>query len=134
VAEETGVRVPPSLAFGMREREKKMVFEHLPLLSADMSTRREMNALRRVNVEEMAAHHGGALAVGGRQANAMAAVVDLRNANAAGIAFENRRRVIAAFSEPGKSNNTGRTEVQGAYLPLLFTLRFNRLSWGGPIP
>jgi hypothetical protein len=76
-----------------------------------MSPRREMNALRRVNVEEMVAHHGGALAVGVRQVNAMAAVVDLRNANAAGIAFENRRRVIAAFSEPGKSNDTAR-EVQ----------------------
>jgi hypothetical protein len=61
-AEETEVRVPPSLGFGMREWEKKMVFKHLPLLSADMSTRREMNALRRVNAEEMAAHHTGALA------------------------------------------------------------------------
>lgn len=110
------VRVPPSLAFGMREQEKRMVFEHLPLLSADMSTRREMNALRRVKAEEMAAHHKGALAAGVGQANVMAALVDLRNANAAGITFENRRRVIAAFSEPGKPNNTGRTEVQGACL------------------
>ena len=113
------VRVPPSLAFGMREREKRMVFEHLPLLSADMSTRREMNALRRVKAEEMAAHHEGALAAGVEQANVMAALVDLRNANAAGIAFENRRRVIAAFSEPGKPNDTGRTEVQGACFSLL---------------
>jgi small subunit ribosomal protein S15 len=84
----------------MREREKKMVFEHLPLFSADMSTRREMNALRRVNAEEMAAHHAGGLAVSVRQANVMAAIVDMRNVNAAGITFENRRRVIAAFSEP----------------------------------
>ena len=38
------VRVPPLLAFGMCEREKSMVFEHLPLLSAEMRTRREMNA------------------------------------------------------------------------------------------
>jgi hypothetical protein len=43
-----------------------MVFERLQLLSADMSTRRDMNALRRVNVEEMAAHHAGALAAGVR--------------------------------------------------------------------
>jgi small subunit ribosomal protein S15 len=129
--EETEVRVPPSLAFGMREREKRMVFEHLPLLSADMSTRREMNALQRVKAEEMAAHHAGALAVGVRQANAMAALVDLRNANAAGIAFENRRRVIDAFSEPGKPNDTGRTEVQGAYLLSFFALRFVPLGEGG---
>jgi len=115
-----GVGAPPSLAYGMREREKRMVFEHLPLLSADMSTRREMNALRRVNAEEMAAHHEDALAAGVGQANAMAALVDLRNANAAGVAFENRRRVVAAFSEPGKPNDTGRTEVQGAWFFLLY--------------
>lgn len=34
-----------------------MVFEHLPLLSVDKSTQREMDALHRVNVKEMAAHH-----------------------------------------------------------------------------
>jgi hypothetical protein len=127
-AEETEVQVLPSLAFGMREREKKMVFEHLPMLSADTSTRREMNALCRVNAEEVAAHHAGALAAGVRQANVMAALVDLRNANVAGIAFENRRRVIVVFSEPG------RMEVQGTYSPLLFALRFNCLSWGGSRP
>jgi hypothetical protein len=46
----------------------------------------------------------------------MAALVDLRNADAAWIAFENRRRVIEAFSEPVKPDDTGRTEVQGACL------------------
>ena len=125
------VRVPLLLAFGMREREKRMVFEHLPLLSADMSTRREMNALRRVKAEEMAAHHEGALAAGVGQANVMAALVDLRNANAAGIAFENRRRVIAAFSEPGKPNDTGRTEVQGACFFFLASPSTASLKGGG---
>jgi hypothetical protein len=57
------VRVPLSLAFGMRKREKIFVCEHLPLLSADINTRREMNALCRANAEEMAPHHAGALAV-----------------------------------------------------------------------
>jgi small subunit ribosomal protein S15 len=87
-----------------------------------------MNALRWVNAEGMATHHTGALAAGVRQANAMVALVGLPNANAAGIPFENRSRVIAAFSELGKPNDTGRTEVQGAYLPFLFSLRFNCLS------
>lgn len=44
----------------------------------------------------------------------MVKVVDLRNANVARIAFENRR-VVEGFSEPGKpneSNDSGRTEVQ----------------------
>jgi small subunit ribosomal protein S15 len=114
-AAEADVRVPPSLAFGIREREQRMLFEHLPLLSADMSTRREMHAMRSVKVEEMAAQHEKELSAGVAQANVVAKLVDLRNANAAGIAFENRRRVIAAFSEPDKPNDTGRTEVQGAF-------------------
>jgi hypothetical protein len=59
-----------SLAFGMREREKRMVFGHLPLLSVDMSTRREMNTLRRVNAE-MTAHHASALVAGVTSENAM---------------------------------------------------------------
>jgi len=127
------VRIPPSLAFGMREREERMLFEHLPLLSADMETRHEMkmtrnslssggvagagadaNGHRKGGVEAMSAYHEAQLAAGVVQANMLAKVVDLRNANAAGIAFENRRRVIEAFSEPGKPNDTGRTEVQGA--------------------
>jgi hypothetical protein len=41
-----------------------------------MNTRREMNALPRVNAEEMAAHHAGALAAGVRSANAMDAPVN----------------------------------------------------------
>ena len=120
------VRVPPSLAFGMREREERMLFEHLPLLTADMSTRHKMtmsggagakakaNGHRKGVMEAMSAYHETQLAAGIAQANVMARVVDLRNANAAGIAFENRRRVIEAFSEPGKPNDSGRTEVQGA--------------------
>ena len=129
--QEGDVRVPPSLAFGIREREERMLFEHLPLLSADMNTRHEMtvmtksasgtggnaggaNGHNRKGIEAMAAYHETQLAAGMTQANVLAKVVDLRNANAAGIAFENRRRVIEAFSEPGKPNDSGRTEVQGA--------------------
>jgi len=125
---EADVHVPPSLAFGIREREQRMLFEHLPLLSADMSTRLDMNAMRNVAVEEMAAHHETELAAGVAQSNAVAKVVDLRNANAAGIAYENRRRVIAAFSEPGKPNDTGRTEVQAALLTLQIRKLWNHLS------
>jgi small subunit ribosomal protein S15 len=123
---DADVRIPSSLAYGIREREQRMLFEHLPILSADMDTRREMMTTnwKRMgaasasanlkNVGEMSAHHETELAAGAVQANVMAKVVDLRNANAAGIAFENRKRVIEAFSEPGKPNDTGRTEVQGA--------------------
>lgn len=46
----------------------------------------------------------------------MARLLDLKNADASGIAFENRRRIVEAFGEPGKKNDTGRTEVQGTSL------------------
>jgi small subunit ribosomal protein S15 len=120
--QEGDVRVPPSLAFGIRVREERMLFEHLPLLSADMNTRREMTMMpggggangHRKSVEAMSAYHETQLAAGMTQANVLAKVIDLRNANAAGISFENRRRVIEAFSEPGKPNDSGWTGVQGA--------------------
>jgi small subunit ribosomal protein S15 len=103
---------PLASSFGIRAREQRMLFEHLPLLAADMHTRREMRGTPKV--AEMAAQHERALEAGTRQAEALAKLVDLRNANAAGVAFENRRRVVEAFSEPGKPGDTGRTEVQGA--------------------
>ena len=46
------------------------------------------------------------------QVNALVRLVDLWNANAAGVAFENRRRDVEEFSELGP-NDTGRTEVRG---------------------
>ncbi|KAH9958983.1 hypothetical protein BC827DRAFT_536378 [Russula dissimulans] len=129
------VEVPPALAFGIREREREMLFEHLPLLSADMSTRREMNASSSwmssgglKKAEEMATHHEAEMGAGVAQANVLAKLVDLRNANAAGIAFENRRRVVAAFSEPGNPNDTGRTEVQAALLTLQIRNLWNHLN------
>ena len=140
-ADEADVSVPPSLAFGLRAREQRMLFEHLPLLSADMRTRREMTMVgnwqrwgdagaggdggggdgQKKDAEGMAVFHEMELVAGVAQANALARVVDLRNANAAGVAFENRRRVVEAFSAPGKPNDTGRTEVQGtSWCPALF--------------
>ena len=132
-ADEADVSVPQSLAFGLRGREQRMLFEHLPLLSADMRTRREITIVgnwqrwgdagagagvgvgdgQKKDAEGMAAFHEVELVAGVAQVNALARVVDSRNANAAGVTFENRRRVVEAFSEPGKPNDTGRTEVQG---------------------
>ncbi|KAI1790988.1 S15/NS1 RNA-binding domain-containing protein [Ganoderma leucocontextum] len=44
----------------------------------------------------------------------LARLADLRNANARGIAYENRRRIVAAFSEAENPTDTGRPEVQAA--------------------
>jgi small subunit ribosomal protein S15 len=115
---------PLASSFGIRAREQRMLFAHLPLLAADMHTRREMRMSGTPKAAEMAAQHERALEAGTRQAESLAKLVDLRNANAAGVAFENRRRVVEAFSEPGKPGDTGRTEVQGA--------SFRTSTFGGP--
>lgn len=47
---------------------------------------------------------------------AFAKVIDLRNANAKGIAYENRRRIILEFSDPKNPYDPGRAEVQGQFL------------------
>lgn len=47
------------------------------------------------------------------KASQLARLVDLRNANARGIAFENRRRIVAAFSPTGSAVDSGYPEVQG---------------------
>lgn len=51
-----------------------------------------------------------------RTAHLFSRLVDLRNSNGPGIAFENRRRCVQAFSSPNKPTDTGRPEVQGMYL------------------
>jgi len=43
--------------------------------------------------------------------NIFAKVVDLRNTNSKGLAFENRRHYVQAFSLPGKPNDIGRPEA-----------------------
>jgi len=59
-----------------------------------------------------------------QNAHLFSRLVDLRNSSATGIALENRRRCVEAFSEPGKPNDTGRPEVQAA----LLTMKIRRLS------
>jgi small subunit ribosomal protein S15 len=98
-ADEADVSVPPSLAFGLRAREQRMLFEHLPLLSADMRTRREMTMV------------GTWQRWGDADAAAGVGVGDGQKKDAEG--------------EPGKPNDTGRTEVQGTLL--CSTLFFNPL-------
>lgn len=56
---------------------------------------------------------------------ALARVIDLKNANAAGISFENRRKIVEAFSTPAKPLDTGRPEVQGRLYELFLFLEAN---------
>jgi small subunit ribosomal protein S15 len=54
------------------------------------------------------------LGIEGEKAEQLRRLLDLRNADAAGLMFENRRRCVEEFSAPGKPHDSGRVEVQGA--------------------
>lgn len=102
------VQTPEILNFGVGPAEKELLFETLPAMGVEVKTR-GVQAFKLQDVAKTA----GAEELS--KSSAFAAVVDLRNANAGGIAFANRQRIVEAFSEPGKPNDTGRAEVQGKH-------------------
>ncbi|KAL4067239.1 hypothetical protein V8B97DRAFT_2025089 [Scleroderma yunnanense] len=107
---EGTVQVPSKLNYGISGEKTKMLFEVLPTLTAEKdiftfnedTVRRSEEAMKQ-QVEK---------------ANMFAKLISLRNANAKGIAYENRRRCIALFSPSKNPNDTGRPEVQAAILTL----------------
>jgi small subunit ribosomal protein S15 len=103
------VHMPQQMGFGVGEVEKRMLFGELPMVSAEAAV---LDGPR-VNLEVMDMMFDGGKEKELKKANAFAQLLDLRNANAGGIAYENRRRIIAAFSTPSNPFDTGRSEVQG---------------------
>jgi len=100
------VNVPNQFGFGVDTAEQNMLLDSLPLLTADMAQRGDLDMSGyRTNKERQL-----------QNANMFAKILDLRNANAAGIAYENRRRIIYAFSTPQNPFDPGRAEVQAALL------------------
>ena len=103
---EGEVNMPSNLSFGIEGGDgKKLLFEVLPTLTVE----RGVTTFEEDTVERTKAAMEEEL----RKANMFARLADLRNANAKGLAYENRRRIIAAFSTPEQPNDTGRPEVQG---------------------
>ena len=105
--------LPKYLGHGVGDDEKKLLFQTLPALSV------EANAFAQCRTPEgleawVTTAHAEAERAELAKANALATVLDLRNANAQGLAFENRQRIIAEFSEPDNPFDPGRPEVQGA--------------------
>ncbi|KNZ81654.1 37S ribosomal protein S28, mitochondrial [Termitomyces sp. J132] len=101
------VYLPKQFNFGVGEAEKQLLTgtgDAIPEYVSIESLEEEQNVWRKNIVKE----HG--------KANAFARVIDLRNANAAGIAYENRRRIIEAFSTPQNPFDPGRSEVQGSWI------------------
>jgi len=104
------------LNYGVGEREKEVLFDTLPQLSALHSVASASSLGNRGNVSatKLQQQHDEAIPIERFKSRMLARVISLKNANAKGIAFENRRRIIAAFSEPLNPHDPGRPEVQGA--------------------
>ena len=101
---------PRNVGFGLGEKEKRILFQDLPQLSAQAIAVR----IKCHTESEFKAVEEGEL----RKANMLAKLMDLRNANAGGFNYENRKRIIMAFSGKENSFDTGRPEVQGTLFVL----------------
>ncbi|KAF8156924.1 hypothetical protein B0H34DRAFT_750859 [Crassisporium funariophilum] len=120
------IELPKQFGFGVNEVEKRMLFEDLPLVSAEMAVGNRPNVagILAQSSESVREAESRELA----KAKLFAKTLDLRNANAAGIAYENRRRIILAFSSPENPFDTGRAEVQAALLTYKIRNLWNHLK------
>ncbi|KJA26927.1 hypothetical protein HYPSUDRAFT_36095 [Hypholoma sublateritium FD-334 SS-4] len=110
------VALPPQFAYGVDAPERQLLFEALPNAATGMAR----SGVAHKAVQDGKSEDWAAVAAQEKvellKANLLAKALDLRNANAAGIAFENRRRIIREFSTPENPFNPGLTEVQVALL------------------
>ncbi|KAF7323101.1 hypothetical protein HMN09_00090300 [Mycena chlorophos] len=97
-----GVDVPLYRAFGVHEAEEQLIFDELDGTTRLLLPNRRHDTTTVTN---------------------FARAIDLRNADAGGIAYENRLRIIKAFSTPENPFDPGRSEVQAA----LITYRIRKL-------
>lgn len=107
------VAFPPQFAYGVDAPERQLLFEALPNAATGMA---RSGAAHKAVVDGKSEDWAAVAAQAKTEllkANLLAKALDLRNANAAGIAFENRRRIIREFSTPESPFNPGLTEVQG---------------------
>lgn len=106
------------LNYGVGEREKELLFDTLPQLSAlhSVASPSSLGNQEDVSATKLQQQHEEAIPIERFKTRMLARVISLKNANAKGIAFENRRRIIGAFSEPSNPHDPGRPEVQGVFL------------------
>ncbi|KII94305.1 hypothetical protein PLICRDRAFT_50284 [Plicaturopsis crispa FD-325 SS-3] len=119
------VSIPRSLNFGVGAEERKALLETLPALSARVSREQSSGdgTMGTTRIEDPEKLESAELfkIVG------FAKLLDLRNANAGGLAYENRRRCVALFSTPSKPHDPGRPEVQAAILTMRIHNLWNHL-------
>ncbi|KAK1235849.1 hypothetical protein PQX77_000915 [Marasmius sp. AFHP31] len=117
------VQEPQQYAFAITKAEASELFGSLPILSTQIMTQTRATGVQ--ETIELGQESGDREL---RKANLFAKVVDLRNADADGIAYENRRRIIEAFSGPENPFDPGRTEVQAAILTYRIRNLWNHLT------
>ncbi|KAF5346125.1 hypothetical protein D9758_009970 [Tetrapyrgos nigripes] len=104
------IELPQQFAYGVTVSEAKLLFDKLPRLSAGQGlsegtfSKELSDTLQKGEQREL------------KKANEFARAIDLRNADADGVQYENKRRIIAKFSTPENPFDPGRTEVQAALL------------------
>ncbi|KAF7338164.1 hypothetical protein MVEN_02041300 [Mycena venus] len=107
VRPEYGVTAMPEYkAFGVAEEEAKRLFRDLPSLTetlVHLDANKGADKVEAADTERLKAAN-------------FARAIDLRNSDAGGISYENRRRIVVAFSSPENPFDPGRTEVQAAIL------------------
>lgn len=99
---------------GLSEHDHEFLFKHLPDVSA------QATFLKTTDVDPLEWSSGSnstdlakAEYMEKHKASMLARIMDLRNSNADDVAFQNRKRVVLAFSAPSQPYDTGRPEVQG---------------------
>ncbi|KAL0574166.1 hypothetical protein V5O48_007794 [Marasmius crinis-equi] len=117
------VNEPQEFAFGITKTEASELFGALPILSNQILTQSKAKGVQDTIEYGMESAEREL-----RKANMFAKVVDLRNADAGGIAYENRRRIIEAFSSPENPFDPGRSEVQAAILTYRIHNLWNHLK------
>ncbi|PVG02945.1 hypothetical protein CPB86DRAFT_749929 [Serendipita vermifera] len=123
------VQLPSIFNFGVDAREKRLLFEDLPFLrSSGKVYEREYNATRGGRDTELTDTDREKFAMedAGQEMGLqywLGRVLDLKNASSRGLLFENKKRIVAAFSEPENPHDPGRPEVKAA----LLTARIHRL-------
>lgn len=105
--------LPKQFSFGIGETEKRTLFQNLPILSAEATA---LGNSPHETSQWLAMRHGEGVQRELQKSNSFAKVLDLRNANAGGISYENRRRIILEFSAVENPFDPGRSEVQGMYM------------------
>jgi len=114
------LELPRYQAFGIGPAEEHLLFSQLPQVTIEnrmlATFGNKKNPL--ASSEEASNYAANFQLLEKHKAHMLARLTDLRNTNADGLAFENRRRITAAFSEPSQPQDTGRPEVQAALLTM----------------